>query len=245
MSNFYQHSSPCAHTQRGLTLVEILVALMISAFLIAGVIQLFIGSKQTYRGHDALSRIQENGRFALDSMARDIRMAGYAPFDPERPATLGPPVVSSNPVQIRVRWRDPGTGPLQCNPADGSGICDRTYSMVCRGGETPPCTGINMGDLMLRHELIGGNQSFIEGVADMQITCVGNNPPCTPRGECPAGVCSVTIDLLLVSLDRFIATESQTVTFPPGANPANNYTAPDRRLVQVFSTTVAIRNPNF
>jgi len=227
MSNLYQHSSPFAHTQRGLTLVEILVALMISAFLIAGVIQLFIGSKQTYRGHDALSRIQENGRFALDSMARDIRMAGYAPFDPERPATLGPPVVSSNPVQIHVRWRDPGTGPLQCNPADGSGICDRTYSMVCRGGESPPCTGVNMGDLMLRHELIGGNQSFIEGVADMRITNLAN---------------SIRIDLLLVSLDRFIATEPQTVTFPPGANPANNYTAPDRRLVQVFSTTVAIRN---
>ncbi|MCC6136509.1 MAG: prepilin-type N-terminal cleavage/methylation domain-containing protein [Gammaproteobacteria bacterium] len=227
MSNLHQYASPGIHAQRGLTLVEILVALVISAFLIAGVIQLFVGSKQTYRGHDALSRIQENGRLALDNMARDIRMAGYAPFDPASPATLGPPVVSGNPAQIRVRWRDPGTGPLQCNPADGSGICDRTYSIVCRGGETPPCTGINMGDLMVQHELVGGTQSLIEGVADMRITNLVN---------------SIRIDLLLVSLDRFVATAPQTVTFPPGADPANNYTAPDRRLVQVFSTTVAIRN---
>lgn len=222
MSNFYQHSSLFAHTQRGLTLVEILVALTISAFLIAGVIQLFVGSKQTYRGQDALSRIQENGRFALDTMARDIRMAGYAPFNT---ATLGPPVVTTNPVQVRVRWNDLGTGPLQCNPADGSGICDRTYSVSCRGGETPPCTGINMGDLMLQHELIGGSQSLIEGVADMRITSLAN---------------SVRIDLLLVSMDRFVATQDQTVIFPPGSG--ISYTAPDRRLVQIFSTTVAVRN---
>ncbi|MDV7393638.1 prepilin-type N-terminal cleavage/methylation domain-containing protein, partial [Arthrospira platensis SPKY1] len=72
-----QHPSPSARRQRGLSLVEILVALTISLFLVAGVIQLFIGSKQTYRFHDGLSRIQENGRFALEVMARDIRMAGH------------------------------------------------------------------------------------------------------------------------------------------------------------------------
>lgn len=227
MSNHCQYSPSFAHTQRGLTLVEILVALTISAFLIAGVIQLFVGSKQTYRGHDALSRIQENGRFAIDTMARDIRMAGYAPFNT---VTLGPPVVT--PTQVRVRWSDPGTGPLQCNPADGSGICDRTYSMVCRGGETPPCTGIDMGDLMLQHELIGGTQSFIEGVANMQITSVVDSVTNAVNG--------VRIDLLLVSMDRFIATQNQTVIFPPGSG--TSYTAPDRRLVQIFSTTVAIRN---
>jgi type IV pilus assembly protein PilW len=63
--------------QYGLSLVELLVALTISLFLIAGVIQLFIGSKQTYRFHESLSRIQENGRFALDALSRDIRMAGH------------------------------------------------------------------------------------------------------------------------------------------------------------------------
>lgn len=62
--------------QTGLTLVEILVALAISMLLLAGVTQLFVSSKQTYRANDALSQIQESGRFALDMLARDIRMAG-------------------------------------------------------------------------------------------------------------------------------------------------------------------------
>jgi type IV pilus assembly protein PilW len=72
-----QNPSPSARRQRGLSLVEILVALTISLFVVAGVIQLFVSSKQTYRSYDALSRIQENGRFALELMARDIRMAGH------------------------------------------------------------------------------------------------------------------------------------------------------------------------
>lgn len=63
--------------QTGFSLVEMLVALAIGLFLTIGVIQLFIGSKQSYRYHDALSRLQENGRFALNVMSQDIRMVGY------------------------------------------------------------------------------------------------------------------------------------------------------------------------
>lgn len=62
---------------KGFTLVEILIAMLIGLFLVAGVIQIFINSKQSYRVQEALARLQENGRFALDFLDRDIRMAGY------------------------------------------------------------------------------------------------------------------------------------------------------------------------
>jgi type IV pilus assembly protein PilW len=65
-----------ATSQRGLTLVEIMIALTISLLLIAGTIQIWVNTKQTYRVGDALSRIQENGRFAIEFMAHDLRMAG-------------------------------------------------------------------------------------------------------------------------------------------------------------------------
>lgn len=64
-------------TQSGLTLVEIMVAIVISLILAAGIIQLFLGTSQTYRFQESLSRIQENGRFAMEVMSRDIRMAGF------------------------------------------------------------------------------------------------------------------------------------------------------------------------
>lgn len=63
--------------QAGMTLIEIMIALLIGAFLVGGVLQIFIGSKQTYRMQEGLSRLQENGRFALDFLAKDIRMAGF------------------------------------------------------------------------------------------------------------------------------------------------------------------------
>ncbi len=65
------------HNQSGMTLVEIMIALLIGAFLMAGVLQIFISTKQTYRMQEGLSRLQENGRFALEFISRDIRTAGY------------------------------------------------------------------------------------------------------------------------------------------------------------------------
>ena len=63
--------------QQGLTLVEIMVALTVSLVLMAGIIQIFIGNKQTFRLQEGLARMQENARFSLDFMSRDIRQAGY------------------------------------------------------------------------------------------------------------------------------------------------------------------------
>jgi type IV pilus assembly protein PilW len=69
-------ASPYRH-QYGMTLIEIMIALLIGAFLIGGVLEIFINSKQTYRMQDGLSRLQENGRFALDFIGQDIRMTSY------------------------------------------------------------------------------------------------------------------------------------------------------------------------
>ena len=63
--------------QAGLSLVEILVALVISLFLLGGIVQVYLGNKVAYRFSDASARVQENGRFAMDAMAADIRMGGF------------------------------------------------------------------------------------------------------------------------------------------------------------------------
>jgi len=58
-------------------MVELMVAITIGLILTAGIIQIFVNSKQTYRIEDAMARVQESGRMALDSMANDIRMSNY------------------------------------------------------------------------------------------------------------------------------------------------------------------------
>lgn len=66
-----------SHRQTGLTLVEVMVAMVISLLLLGGVVQIFISSKTTYRTDTGLARLQENGRFALSFLTKDVRMAGY------------------------------------------------------------------------------------------------------------------------------------------------------------------------
>ncbi len=63
--------------QNGLTLLEILVAITIGLMVVAGTIQIYLGTSETYRFQNALSRIQENGRFAMQHIQREVRMAGF------------------------------------------------------------------------------------------------------------------------------------------------------------------------
>lgn len=65
------------HKQRGLTIVEALVTMVILMIVLGGVYQIFQSATLTYRMQEGLSRVQENGRFAIDFMSKDVRMAGY------------------------------------------------------------------------------------------------------------------------------------------------------------------------
>jgi type IV pilus assembly protein PilW len=66
---------PRAHA--GLSLIEVMVALAISAILLFGLSQIFIGSKNVYRLQEGMSRVQENARYVLQYLESNVRMAGY------------------------------------------------------------------------------------------------------------------------------------------------------------------------
>jgi type IV pilus assembly protein PilW len=64
-------------SQKGFTLVELMIAMLLGVFLTGGIIQIFLGSRQTYRMQENLSRLQENGRFAMGFITRDNRTIGF------------------------------------------------------------------------------------------------------------------------------------------------------------------------
>lgn len=80
--------TPSIHHQRGLSLVELMVAITISLILLAGVVQIFLSSKTSYRLLEATSRVQENGRFAVGFISEDARMAGYRGCYRDTPANI-------------------------------------------------------------------------------------------------------------------------------------------------------------
>jgi len=78
--------------QRGLSLIELMIAMVIGLFLMLGLVQVMSASRNAYQLSTGVARTQENSRFAVDFLQRDLRMAGHmgcvndqAHMAPERP----------------------------------------------------------------------------------------------------------------------------------------------------------------
>lgn len=105
--------------QRGLSLVELLIGITLGLMLTGAIIQLFAGTKATYLSEQSLSRVQETGRFALEFLKRDVRMAGFAGTcagglpTPKNHLNIGSaaydPVIYAREPGV-LGWDYPGTG---------------------------------------------------------------------------------------------------------------------------------------
>ena len=105
------------HTDRqaGFSLVELMVAMVISLFLLAGVVKIFVGSKQSYRVNDGLSRLQENARFAFDHIAQDLDAGGYMGCNDSADVDRNNDLLLTNALTNAV-----ATGFNFANPIDGT-----------------------------------------------------------------------------------------------------------------------------
>lgn len=102
--------------QRGVSLVELMIAVALASFLLIGLIQVFGASRQAYQTSVGISRIQEGGRFAFEFLQRDLRMAGHLGWanDVARMFSATYPTPSAN---TRVSQLD-NLMALDNNPAD-------------------------------------------------------------------------------------------------------------------------------
>lgn len=87
---------------RGVSLIELMIALTIGTVLVLGLVQVFSASRTAYQLSTGLARAQENGRFAMDMLQRDLRVAGHmgcvndqARFLPENITPSRPALVST------------------------------------------------------------------------------------------------------------------------------------------------------
>jgi type IV pilus assembly protein PilW len=63
--------------QFGVSLIELMVAMVIGLFLILGAVTVFSQSRSTYRTAESVARLQEIGRLAMDVVETDVRMANF------------------------------------------------------------------------------------------------------------------------------------------------------------------------
>lgn len=62
----------------GLSLIELMIAVLIGTLLILGLVQVFAASRTAYQLSQGIARNQESSRFAVDFLTRDLRMAGHS-----------------------------------------------------------------------------------------------------------------------------------------------------------------------
>lgn len=70
-------SASVINRQTGLSLIELMIAMALGVVLLLGLVQIFSGVRVSFSSADSLARIQENSRFGLEFLRRDLRMAGH------------------------------------------------------------------------------------------------------------------------------------------------------------------------
>lgn len=83
---------------RGMTLVELMVGIAIGLFLVAVMGTVYMGSRTTFVAQESGSRLQENGRFVMDTIANDLRMSGFRGCASVDPASLRAGTPALTPV---------------------------------------------------------------------------------------------------------------------------------------------------
>lgn len=110
-------------SQRGMSLIEVMVAMLIGVILILGVTQIFLNNQKTYLFQQGQVGNQENGRFALALLAQELSSAGYR-SNPVRPFPAGSglgcvfpagaSVVALSATQLCIRYQAPNRTDTNC-----------------------------------------------------------------------------------------------------------------------------------
>jgi len=120
-------------SSKGMTLVEIMIAVTISLFLLAGIITIFASTKNTYRTQEAGSRIQENGRYAFNIITQRVRGAGYIGCSSYTALTNNLNSTTSNPYNYSLA--------IEGYEANGTGL-NVTYNITA----TKPAVSASASD---------------------------------------------------------------------------------------------------
>ena len=118
--------------RQGFTLVELLVAMGISAVVMAGIYTVYSSQQKSYTVQEQMAAMQQNLRAAIYFMEREIRMAGH---DPTRKVVGGAGIQTAGPNTINFTLDitdNPGTGDADGDTADANE--NITYSLYTADG---------------------------------------------------------------------------------------------------------------
>lgn len=193
--------------QSGISLIEIMVAMVLGLFLAAGFFEIMNSSKQTYKAQSALAWLQADARFALQTIDEHLRLAGARSssisnrVDAFRNITLAAP--DDAPVQLTFGAAQFVTG-IDDNSNNQDNVLDGTDVIAIRYQQRPNvitrnCLGnivdanTNAVDIYyinnnfeLRCRSGNQDQPLVNGVENLQILygMASNYTPGNPQVSC-------------------------------------------------------------
>ncbi|MFC4519527.1 PilW family protein [Cupriavidus pinatubonensis] len=120
----------------GMTLIEILVALVIAMFMLVGLLAAFLGMRQAHADQDRLAALQDNERMALTVLTDSVRAAGYFPDPLNGSALTALPFAEGEFGQLAA-----GQGVGGRSAASGVGESLTSRYMTASGDGIPNCLG--------------------------------------------------------------------------------------------------------
>ncbi len=225
--------------QQGMTLIEVMIAMGIGLFLIAGVVQLFVATKKSYNVQDAVARIEENSRFSIGMLTENIRMAGYK-MDPWENGSdvfntsnslfsagefiSGSEGGDSNSDQINIRYHgsvnDSGATDGRVFDCEGTSVGDTNVELsfsisgsdlICNINGAPPADNVVLADNIINMQILYGEDTLNDDAVNKYVTAssVSNWK----------NIISVKIGLVFASTDNLA---DNSLTFPSlSENPMN------------------------
>ena len=120
--------------QRGFTLIELMISLVIGLLLSAAIVKIYADTSQIYKFQNAVSEVQENGRFASAFLRRAARLAGNFGCDASKPISAS---TLSDAEARRLEFysiASPLPQPAQpIGGVDGGGLIDNSDELILRG----------------------------------------------------------------------------------------------------------------
>lgn len=216
-------------SQEGVSLIELMIAITLSIFIAGGMIGLFINAKQSYRVNENMSRLQENARFAVSFISRDVRMADFRECQKTEPlgdAIFGEDKTDENESDIdmvTIVYQYQVKDSKLCKPADTK-TTTTVYSIQYRDDD-PDLPGL------YRSIDDGDAVELVEGIESLQILygedVDGDNVP-----NYFVDASSITGWAQVISI-RFILT-ARTLE--------KNITTDGDRVTRDFTSTITLRN---
>lgn len=130
------------YSQKGFTLIELMIASLIGITILTGVLNVFITTNRNISLSDALTQNQETGRFGMDYLTKNIRKAGYS----EDHTIYNAPALLVPNGQILCISGDEAEACAANNPTTARGDQLSIPFVVNIGDEVTSCTGSIIGD---------------------------------------------------------------------------------------------------